>query len=110
MTNPIVFKEYTLTKEEAELLLNTLKETRAEKAKQQAYKANKNFLYEPRGFNTIEEHDRAIIKNWNEIVKPDDDGEVYDKVYEFNETDEKTLRSLMKAVYAQVLNLNYDIL
>ena len=46
MTNPIVFKEYTLTKEEAELLLNTLKETRAEKAKQQAYKANKNFLYD----------------------------------------------------------------
>lgn len=33
----------------------------------------RNFLYEPRGFSSIEEHDAAIIKNWNEIVKPDDE-------------------------------------
>lgn len=46
MTNPIVFKDYTLTKEEAELLLKTLKEIRAEKARQQTYKANKDFLYD----------------------------------------------------------------
>lgn len=30
------------------------------------------FLYGPRGFNSIQEHDEAIIKHWNEIVQPDD--------------------------------------
>ena len=33
---------------------------------------NQRFLYEPRGFGSIEEHDAAIIKNWNEVVKPND--------------------------------------
>ena len=33
----------------------------------------RDFLYEPRGFSSIEEHDSAIIKNWNEIVTPDDE-------------------------------------
>lgn len=33
----------------------------------------RNFLYEPRGFSSIEEHDAAIIKNWNEIVTPVDE-------------------------------------
>lgn len=33
---------------------------------------NKDFMYEPRGFQSIEEHDEIIIKNWNEIVKPED--------------------------------------
>lgn len=32
----------------------------------------KDFLWRPRGFNSIEEHDEEIIKRWNEIVKPDD--------------------------------------
>lgn len=36
---------------------------------------DKEFLYGPRGFKTIGEHDRMIIANWNEIVAPDD--EVY---------------------------------
>ena len=36
---------------------------------------NKEFLYSPRGFNSIKEHDAAIIKNWNELVSPED--EVY---------------------------------
>ena len=31
------------------------------------------FLYEPRGFTSIEEHDAAIIENWNKVVKPEDD-------------------------------------
>ena len=34
---------------------------------------SKNFLYEPRGFKNIYDHDNAIIKNWNEIVQPEDD-------------------------------------
>jgi calcineurin-like phosphoesterase family protein len=33
---------------------------------------NKPFLYEPRGFRSIEEHDSTIVKNWNDVVKPDD--------------------------------------
>lgn len=33
---------------------------------------SKPFLYEPRGFSSIEEHDAAIIKNWNEVVSNED--------------------------------------
>lgn len=33
---------------------------------------DKDFLYAPRGFSSIEEHDAAIIEKWNSIVKPDD--------------------------------------
>lgn len=33
---------------------------------------NKPFIYEDRGFKSIEEHDAAIIKNWNSIVKDED--------------------------------------
>lgn len=33
---------------------------------------NRPFLYAPRGFNSIEEHDEAIIKNWNEVVSKND--------------------------------------
>ena len=33
---------------------------------------SKPFLYEPRGFKNIDEHDEAVIQNWNSLVKPDD--------------------------------------
>lgn len=33
---------------------------------------NREFLYKPRGFTSIEEHDAAIIENWNRVVKPED--------------------------------------
>lgn len=33
---------------------------------------NKEFLFEPRGFKSIEEHDKAIITNWNSVVGIDD--------------------------------------
>lgn len=33
---------------------------------------NKPFIYEDRGFSSIEEHDTAILKNCNSLVKPDD--------------------------------------
>lgn len=33
---------------------------------------NKGFLFEPRGFQSIEEHDAKIIENWNSVVAPDD--------------------------------------
>lgn len=34
---------------------------------------DRQFLYEPRGFNSIKEHDLAIVKNWNSVVEWDDD-------------------------------------
>lgn len=33
----------------------------------------KDFLWKPRGFSNIEEHDATIIKNFNSIVNDDDD-------------------------------------
>lgn len=34
---------------------------------------DKGFLYEPRGFSSAQEMNEAIIKNWNEMVAPEDD-------------------------------------
>ena len=33
---------------------------------------NRGFLYEPRGFSSIEEHDETIVENWNKTIKPED--------------------------------------
>lgn len=33
---------------------------------------DREFLWGPRGFTSVEEHDKAVIKNWNEAVKPED--------------------------------------
>ena len=33
---------------------------------------NKPFIYETRGFSSIEEHDTAILKNWNNVVTDED--------------------------------------
>lgn len=33
---------------------------------------NKPFLYEPRGFSSVEEMNEAIVERWNEVVRPDD--------------------------------------
>lgn len=33
---------------------------------------NKDFIYKPRSFNNIQEHDEVIIENWNSIVQPRD--------------------------------------
>ena len=41
------------------------------------------------------------------FVRPDADGEVYDKVYEFNDEDEKHLKKLMQAVYLQIADLRF---
>ena len=34
---------------------------------------NREFLYGPRGFSCVEDMNEAIVKNWNEVVKPNDD-------------------------------------
>ena len=36
---------------------------------------DKEFVYKARGFNSIQEHDEAIIENWNSMILPND--EVY---------------------------------
>lgn len=41
------------------------------------------------------------------FVTPDKDGEVYDKVYEFNEDDERELKALIKAVYGKISSLEF---
>ena len=41
------------------------------------------------------------------FVRPDNDGEVYDKVYEFNPEEERELRDLMQAVYYQIADLKF---
>ena len=33
---------------------------------------DREFLWGPRGFTSSQEHDEAIIQNWNEVVSPDD--------------------------------------
>jgi calcineurin-like phosphoesterase family protein len=33
---------------------------------------NKDFLYGPRGFSSVDDHDETIIKNWNATVGPND--------------------------------------
>lgn len=33
---------------------------------------DKDFIYEARGFSSIEEHDKEILKRWNEVVWPED--------------------------------------
>lgn len=34
---------------------------------------NRDFIIEPRGFASIEAHDRTLIANWNKVVSPEDD-------------------------------------
>lgn len=36
---------------------------------------DREYIYQARGFSSIEKHDENIVKNWNSIVNPDD--EVY---------------------------------
>lgn len=36
---------------------------------------DRSFLYEPRGFSSIEEHDNTIFQHWNEVIDSND--EVY---------------------------------
>jgi calcineurin-like phosphoesterase family protein len=33
---------------------------------------NQEFLYKPRGFNSVDEMNEAIVERWNSVVKPDD--------------------------------------
>ncbi len=48
-----------------------------------------------------------VIKGHILFVTPDDDDLVYDKVYEFNETDEQRLKQLMHAIHKQLTSLDF---
>lgn len=34
---------------------------------------DKNFIWQPRGYNSVYESDKDLIKKWNEVVGPEDD-------------------------------------
>lgn len=56
---------------------------------------NRPFLYEPRSFSSIKEHNEAIIQRWNSVVNPED--EVYilgDLMLNDNETGIACLKRL----------------
>ena len=69
----------------------------------------KDFLYEPRGFASSEEHDAAIIENWNSIIGPDD--EVYhlgDVMLGDNEHGIKCLEQLNGRIHILIGNHDTD--
>ena len=33
---------------------------------------NRDFIFGPRGFTNVQDHDETIIKNWNALVQPND--------------------------------------
>ncbi len=41
------------------------------------------------------------------FVTPDDESKVYDRPYEYNEDDEQELKDLIRAVYRQIITLNF---
>ncbi|MDO4507845.1 MAG: ATP-dependent DNA helicase [Candidatus Saccharibacteria bacterium] len=65
------------------------------------------------GFYKLLLNSSALYKNYTVtrghilFVSPDNDGEVHDKVYEFNDTDEKELIDLIRAVYDQIVSLKF---
>ena len=68
---------------------------------------NKPFLYEPRGFENIQEHDNAIIENWNKIIRPND--KVYvlgDLMLNDNEAGIEKIKQLKGQIY--VVRGNHD--
>ena len=34
---------------------------------------NREFIYGPRGFTNVKDHDETIVRNWNNVVCPEDD-------------------------------------
>jgi len=48
-----------------------------------------------------------ITKGHILFVTPDREGKVYDRDYEYNAADEQTLKQLIKAVYHQIITLDF---
>ena len=68
---------------------------------------SKEFIWGPRGFNSSEEHDQAIIENWNSLVSWED--EVWllgDCMLEDNESGRRKLNQLVGNIH--ILAGNHD--
>jgi len=57
--------------------------------------------------NSLQYSKYKVTKAHILFVMPDDDGHVYDKEYEFNETDEAECLALIRAMYKLVLSLDF---
>lgn len=70
---------------------------------------DRGFLYEPRGFKTVQEMNKAIVKNWNSVVEHGDD--VYclgDMMLNDNETGLKLIKQLKGNIH--IVLGNHDTL
>ena len=70
---------------------------------------NKPFLYEPRGFTTVAEMNEAIVRNYNDVVHPND--EVYvlgDIMLNNNEEGARLLKSLKGNIHIILGNHDTD--
>lgn len=70
---------------------------------------NKEFLFQPRGFNTVEDMNEAIVQNWNSIVTPFDDIYVLgDLMLNDNEKGIELLNSLKGNIHVILGNHDTD--
>ena len=68
---------------------------------------DREFLYQPRGFDSVYKMNEAIVKNWNEIVQPEDDVYVLgDLMLNNNVTGLKLIKSLKGNIH--VILGNHD--
>lgn len=69
-----------------------------------------DFLYGPRGFNSVEEHDEIIVQNWNSIVGPHDTVYVLgDLILNNNKTGLANLKKLNGHIYYVRGNHDTDV-
>ena len=70
---------------------------------------NKDFLYAPRGFSSIEEHDKTIVENYNSIVQDDDDVYILgDVMLNDNESTHELVKSLKGKIHLILGNHDTD--
>lgn len=56
---------------------------------------NREFIYGPRGFTNVEDHDETIVRNWNNVVSSEDDVYILgDLMLNDNENGIKLLKQL----------------
>lgn len=68
---------------------------------------DREFIWGPRGYNSIEEHDESLIKKWNSIVGDNDDVYVLgDLMLGDNETGLEKLKSLCGKIH--IVRGNHD--
>lgn len=71
---------------------------------------DREFLYRPRGFESIWEMNKAIVERWNEVVQPEDDVYVLgDLMLNDNETGLKLIKQLKGKIHIVVGNHDTDV-